>query len=522
MSVHADKTEENKTQAAANQTSGQRNTRGTTEFIDNRPAAHAQRQQQDLINNSPRVRQGADMQARIAQSPQAQQTAQLQALTTPEPAPQAVQQPKNDTGLPDNLKAGVENLSGYSLDDVKVHYNSDKPAQMQAHAYAQGTDIHVAPGQEQHLPHEAWHVVQQKQGRVKATRQLKGGVNVNDNAGLEKEADVMGRKAGQSINANDTRGTPSRASAPIYQREIAAFPLPAQRIGADELRGRSIEMEQLAEAAPESGVNLWAATNPRLPAMIYLLGTAHGLKLSEMGVNAAAREYLIDFLRTEAFTHVFTEMATQLPGTQHVPNLAAQLELKRKAVQALESFPKGGPPVSERARYIAYHKALSEVSKVESGLGGNDLQLDDAYLNLAQRPRTGAAVGPKVGALEDSTRRTLAHETNIRDMDLEPHDPTYRLGYAPDEPISGSKDVVSGNQKALFTEATAEAREGRDIANVEQRNKQWMKHVAPDNVKPGDKQVWIIGAAHLAGLVLRFQNIGWTVVHQTPPVVEPQ
>ncbi|GAB3218640.1 DUF4157 domain-containing protein [Algoriphagus aestuariicola] len=106
-----------------------------------------------------------------------------------------VQRVENNTGLPDQLKSGVENLSGYSLDDVKVHYNSDKPSQLQAHAYAQGTDIHVAPGQEKHLPHEAWHVVQQKQGRVKATRQLKGKVNINDDAGLENEADVMGAKA---------------------------------------------------------------------------------------------------------------------------------------------------------------------------------------------------------------------------------------------------------------------------------------------------------------------------------------
>ncbi len=78
---------------------------------------------------------------------------------------------------------------------MKVHYNSDKPAQLNAHAYAQGTDIHVAPGQEQHLPHEAWHVVQQKQGRVQPTMQMKAGVPVNDNVGLESEADVMGAKA---------------------------------------------------------------------------------------------------------------------------------------------------------------------------------------------------------------------------------------------------------------------------------------------------------------------------------------
>jgi hypothetical protein len=100
----------------------------------------------------------------------------------------------NNTGLPNQLKSGVENLSGFSLDDVKVHYNSDKPAQLQAHAYAQGSDIHVASGQEKHLPHEAWHVVQQKQGRVQPTRQLKA-FNINDDKGLEKEADVMGAKA---------------------------------------------------------------------------------------------------------------------------------------------------------------------------------------------------------------------------------------------------------------------------------------------------------------------------------------
>ena len=62
-------------------------------------------------------------------------------------------QTPNNTGLPDTLKSGIENLSGLSMDDVKVHYNSAKPAQLRAHAFAQGTDIHMAPGQEKHLPH---------------------------------------------------------------------------------------------------------------------------------------------------------------------------------------------------------------------------------------------------------------------------------------------------------------------------------------------------------------------------------
>jgi len=106
-----------------------------------------------------------------------------------------VQKKSNNTGLPDTLKSGVENLSGMDISDVKVHYNSSQPAQLNALAYAQGTDIHIAPGQERHLPHEAWHVVQQKQGRVQATRQMKDSVPVNDDKGLEREADIMGAKA---------------------------------------------------------------------------------------------------------------------------------------------------------------------------------------------------------------------------------------------------------------------------------------------------------------------------------------
>jgi hypothetical protein len=102
---------------------------------------------------------------------------------------------KNQTGMPDQLKTGVESLSGYDMSDVNVHYNSSQPAQLQALAYAQGSEIHVGPGQEHNLPHEAWHVVQQKQGRVKPTMEMSGGEAINDDAGLESEADKMGEKA---------------------------------------------------------------------------------------------------------------------------------------------------------------------------------------------------------------------------------------------------------------------------------------------------------------------------------------
>jgi len=101
---------------------------------------------------------------------------------------------ENLTGLPDQLKAGIEALSGVDLSDVRVHTDSAHPAELGAHAYAQGTEIHLAPGQGEHLPHEAWHVAQQLQGRVTATEQCKGS-SVNADRGLEHEADVMGARA---------------------------------------------------------------------------------------------------------------------------------------------------------------------------------------------------------------------------------------------------------------------------------------------------------------------------------------
>ena len=105
-----------------------------------------------------------------------------------------LQSKENKTGLPDNIKDGVESLSGQSLEDVRVHYNSSKPAQLKAHAYAEGNQIHIASGQEKHVAHEAWHVIQQKENRVASTREINGH-QINDDPSLEKEADVMGTKA---------------------------------------------------------------------------------------------------------------------------------------------------------------------------------------------------------------------------------------------------------------------------------------------------------------------------------------
>jgi hypothetical protein len=174
------------------------------------------------------------LQHKNVQVAQKKDDARKQGIHLVDNSPQTLQRKINTTGLPDNLKSGIETLSGHSMDDVKVHYNSSQPAQLQAHAYAQGTNIHLAPGQEKHLPHEAWHVVQQKQGRVRPTLQMKGKVNINDDASLEKEADVMGRKALQKNNLQfktKDKGIVHFQSGPVAQRFGLTSFIPGAAVG---------------------------------------------------------------------------------------------------------------------------------------------------------------------------------------------------------------------------------------------------------------------------------------------------
>ena len=175
-------------------------------FFNGHPAGVAQKAAEPFFNPNP---QNAFF------NPTAAPTVQTKTDATHTPP---TTKSENKTGMPDNLKTGVENLSGVDISDVKVHYNSKKPTELNAHAYAQGSDIHVAAGQEKYLAHEAWHVVQQKQGRVQPTVQMKTGVAVNDDTGLEQEADVMGEKVSQSTIQNKNIQQSQHLQASTIQR----------------------------------------------------------------------------------------------------------------------------------------------------------------------------------------------------------------------------------------------------------------------------------------------------------------
>lgn len=94
-----------------------------------------------------------------------------------------------NTGIPGAVQAKFEAASGLSFEDVRVHYNSSRPAQLGAYAYTQGSQVYIGPGQERYLEHELGHVVQQKRGFVKADGYING-LPVNRDQGLERAADL--------------------------------------------------------------------------------------------------------------------------------------------------------------------------------------------------------------------------------------------------------------------------------------------------------------------------------------------
>ncbi len=109
--------------------------------------------------------------------------------------------PGSGTPLPPAIRAQMEGAFRTDFSEVRLHQGQAAPA-LGARALTQGRDIHLGPGEfdpgsrssRELLGHELAHVVQQREGRVAAPAQAKG-VAVNEDPGLEAEADVAGQRA---------------------------------------------------------------------------------------------------------------------------------------------------------------------------------------------------------------------------------------------------------------------------------------------------------------------------------------
>ncbi len=107
--------------------------------------------------------------------------------------------------LPDELKQKMEGSFGQDFSNVTIHKDSSSARDINAKAYTQGSEIHFAPGEynpgskegQELIGHELTHVVQQGQGKVGQGEINGKGLEINQNSGLEKEADDAGKRASE-------------------------------------------------------------------------------------------------------------------------------------------------------------------------------------------------------------------------------------------------------------------------------------------------------------------------------------
>ncbi|WP_052430406.1 eCIS core domain-containing protein [Sporocytophaga myxococcoides] len=238
--------------------------------------------------------------------------------------------------MPPFVQRKMESSFGEDFSDVNIHANSSQSKDLNAHAFAKGNDIHFAPGRynpesqkgQELLGHELTHVVQQRQGRVQSTAQKKG-VGINDDVGLEKEADLMGEKAakGEQLLVGNSLSTQSSDKMPIqkkkkedvlksvsdYKDDIASA---CQQYGIEEKQLKAIiavESAGIKDATSGSAFGLmqlteetWNDTRKRYPELkAYDFGTywknpkvnimfgaaTFKLKLKSVGVNSQDKNF---------------------------------------------------------------------------------------------------------------------------------------------------------------------------------------------------------------------------------------
>ena len=236
----------------------------------------------------------------------------------------------NNTGMSDRLKSNIEYLSGLSMDDVKVHYNSSKPLRLGALAYTQGTEIYLGPGQEKHLPHETWHVVQQKQGRVKPTGQARG-LAINDDVRLENEADLMGTQAQQVHDSHYIPNIPIQKAENLPTGRVSLAPVVVQK--------QEVDAEKLKKLFTEHKVfdKTRFGTFPKPAIIVDKILNA----LKEFWSDDAELKRI---LKTPEFAWAYQEAAAEISGATGVEIKSAIEELSKLPNAAAEasSYASGG------------------------------------------------------------------------------------------------------------------------------------------------------------------------------------
>ncbi|MEM7038529.1 MAG: DUF4157 domain-containing protein, partial [Bacteroidota bacterium] len=140
----------------------------------------------------------------------------------------------SQVSMSESVQAKMEGTLGADFSGVQMYKDSEKAQGIGAQAYAQGNEVHFAPGQfkedtagQELIGHELAHVVQQREGRVSANTSV-GGMPVNDSSALENEADAKGAQAARASDVAQAKVEGADAAAEnVLQASFISFALKA-------------------------------------------------------------------------------------------------------------------------------------------------------------------------------------------------------------------------------------------------------------------------------------------------------
>lgn len=314
----------------------------------------------------------------------------------PEPNFGGTKSMDNRTGLPDLLKGGLESVSGFDLSGIRVHKNSPEPRRVNALAYTQGQNIYVGPGQEKHIPHEGWHVVQQMQGRVRPMAHIKG-MLINNDSSLENEADVMGAKALQLKSAeHPTKNQQDLVSGVMTERQLIQ-----RRPNKGKKQTQTMDFSDDPVAIVGHRVDI-SSGGPAVEALN--IETLHGRLVTDLGRNAnAAIKMFTDFMSfaadeeasasgaNAAFTFVRKALINHYLGkalnplVQMVPAVGQLTGLAEALLAESARAQKAAGEVKIRNYLVDLSTSWNEkIDKLSKGLDGLGDSIEKQYSNIAK------------------------------------------------------------------------------------------------------------------------------------------
>ena len=336
--------------------------------------------------------------------------------------------------LPGRLRSGIERLSGVSMHGVKVHYNSPRPAKLDALATAQGREIHLAPGQDHYLPHEAWHIVQQAQGRVKPTVQAKGGPPINEDKSLEREADTMGARAmaqSERPAARPAIAAPTASAAPAQL--MAAPPIQLGKRKQKNQRSQTNVKKATKESAKLK--NKQAKQEAKKAAKHATTAKKRGYQIGQHGAKSREQKRLkaLYNITVSGDTHEsehtvgYEPIARSSGEKRGVGSRARGLENSAPAYQEVKRFHRdhigtGTHSTPDNSGFNSEGYRAAQRSLVESGDVGSAVQLnqlgyafDDDFKNIHSTPGGKAATDSFDTMVSGMSKLTYAKD----DMDVE-------------------------------------------------------------------------------------------------------